>query len=454
MRKNLLLIFAIAVVAVLVAPTASAGTLNFLYGISDYGSGCQWPGNNNGETTDFAYWQNNSNGRYLESDFTMGTPHPDDNGIAGNGLDLGSYLRTGCTSSYNSANLQDGAQDLGAGDQVVGVSIWADTGGGAGTAITHANFPDATTWVGYYAVFSGQSDGIGDLTLSTGFTTLAACEIGVNEAADSRVIYGTVHPDTGNDGWVHLEWSAAPAPIMNPAVNNLGTVIRGWDVWSSNLDPANSTPADFGQVNGDGAVRNDGTTVAAPTTNASGFSAGGNFFFNDRNASDVQAIPVPGANLYTHYAVSPVLTEGPSWADGVNAYFEGASWYPVGQKGPTPSSQPNGAEVLLFSATLNPNGDKVTLEWRTGSEAGIIGFNIVRKFKLRGQDRGRSTQVNRSMIVATGDGSDYSFVDGLRLPPQLKRSRGLTVEYELQVVGVDGTSSTSMSSSVTPKVTR
>ena len=465
MRKTFLLTLACLALAFFVASPATAGTLNFPYAISDYGAGCAYAGHSaiGGQTTDITYWQSNANGRYLESDHED-ISHPDAEGAVSNGTDNGSYNRIGdlgCMVSWNSLNLQDGAQDLGMGDQIVNASIWADDG--AGSAYTHAAFPLVTDWTGYIFVFSGLTTNLaGDLSTPIVFGTLAETEItAYDDALDTSVVISQAHEGTGNTNWGHVEWSAAPTPVLNGAVNNMANAVRGWDVYRSTADPATSRPSDFNRVNNDGAVRNDGTAVDDPSSGlaaqASGFSAGGSFFFNDR---DLTLAATGMANEHTHYAITPVLTEGlggTQWPDGVRAYFEGTSWYPVGTKGPRLSDNPTDAQMVSFSAKLSERGDKVTLEWRTASESGVIGFNIVRKFKLNGQDRGKAVKVNRSLIGAQGvdgGGSVYSFVDTLRMPPQLKRARGLEIQYELEVVNADGTTSVTGHSSLTPRLAR
>ena len=91
------------------------------------------------------------------------------------------------------------------------------------------------------------------------------------------------------------------------------------------------------------------------------------------------------------------------------------------------ASGPTPAQVSLFDATSGKAG--LTLRWTTGSETGILGFNVWR------YRAGKGVKVNRSLIRAkrSGEpaGAGYSFMDSV---PGAKR--GLT--YRLQLVDLKG----------------
>jgi hypothetical protein len=92
-----------------------------------------------------------------------------------------------------------------------------------------------------------------------------------------------------------------------------------------------------------------------------------------------------------------------------------------------PASGPTPAQVSSFDAISSKAG--ATLHWRTGSETGILGFNV---WRYRGA---KGVKVNRTLIRAkrSGEpaGASYRFVD--RAAPV---KRGLT--YRLQLVDLKG----------------
>jgi hypothetical protein len=68
----------------------------------------------------------------------------------------------------------------------------------------------------------------------------------------------------------------------------------------------------------------------------------------------------------------------------------------------------------------------VVIRWRTGAEAGLLGFNVYRGF----------ARINARILPARGGlhGTGYRYVD------RAVRSGTRALRYRLQVVGIDGTS--------------
>lgn len=89
------------------------------------------------------------------------------------------------------------------------------------------------------------------------------------------------------------------------------------------------------------------------------------------------------------------------------------------------SSGPSAVAVRDFRAL--PLSRAVALRWRTGTEAGLLGFNVVR------YSSGSTVRLNRALIAAKAPaGTSYRLVD--------RRVRaGVSYTYRLQVVKADGT---------------
>ncbi|MBA2359265.1 MAG: hypothetical protein H0V84_12665 [Actinobacteria bacterium] len=89
-----------------------------------------------------------------------------------------------------------------------------------------------------------------------------------------------------------------------------------------------------------------------------------------------------------------------------------------------PAATPTAVRLLSFAATARTRG--VVVRWRTGAEAGTLGFNVYRSVA------GRLAKVNRELVPARGGarGASYAVVD--------TRARSRSATYRLQAVGIDG----------------
>jgi hypothetical protein len=89
---------------------------------------------------------------------------------------------------------------------------------------------------------------------------------------------------------------------------------------------------------------------------------------------------------------------------------------------------PTGVKVRSLNAVSAPG--KVTVRWRTASEARILGFNV---FRFAGAAK---VKVNRTLVRAKvagrPAGASYRLVDS-------RVRRGAAYTYRLQVVELDGT---------------
>lgn len=99
-------------------------------------------------------------------------------------------------------------------------------------------------------------------------------------------------------------------------------------------------------------------------------------------------------------------------------------------------NQPTAVVVRDFVAKAQ--GRRVTLTWRTGSEAEVLGFNVWRV------GSGSSHRVNRALIRAKGQlgGATYRVVDR-------SARRGVPYRYRLQLVRPDGSRAWADSASIT-----
>ena len=136
----------------------------------------------------------------------------------------------------------------------------------------------------------------------------------------------------------------------------------------------------------------------------------------------VPQVQLSSGEFFWLSAPKPIVAPGTPFTPDLQAWIRNASlspdWLRVGTDivggGPAPTfngtfslngSAPTAVTVALLRATRTRAG--VTLRWRTASQAGLLGFDVLR---ARG---GAKVRVNRTLIPSAGGlaGSTYAFVD-------------------------------------------
>jgi uncharacterized repeat protein (TIGR01451 family) len=152
-----------------------------------------------------------------------------------------------------------------------------------------------------------------------------------------------------------------------------------------------------------------GSTASDPTVSGQTLTWSG-LFFN------------PAGEVVVHFAVTASSTPG-TYYNNAGGNSPTTDVEPTGDTAPVTVETPTAVQVRSFSAAPAARGTR--LHWRTGSEVGLVGFNVFR------QKGARKVKLNGSLIGAKGGvaGASYFWLD---------RSAKRGGRYWLQAVNADG----------------
>lgn len=219
-----------------------------------------------------------------------------------------------------------------------------------------------------------------------------------------------------------------PIPTVN--VNVVGTTANlSWlnaPGYGGNMRPSTGSGAPASPVKGVRLYKNFTPDCSEPTAADPGWTPIGSFDNGNNATSD--AVPAAGSGC-NFYALTVRLVGPGGDANEIETFRVGAHSQGVG-------STPTAIRIVRFSANYAGHG-VVNINWQSGIEGDLQGFYVTRSVSANGP----FTRVS-DLVRALGDNHVYAATDRA---PQSTR----TYYYQLQVLGRDGSVSTTTPAAVT-----